>query len=324
MQRRQRGVALLTAIILVALATVLAVAIAFHSAMTARRGVSSFTIEQGLQFGGGAEVIAGYALVQDAKPRGGQQGPQRDNDGEAWTQPIPPTEVAPGITFEAVLRDESGKFNLNTLVNPLDRTPDRESLDIFKQLLAVLGIETRFADVMADFLDDDGIQLASGAEDSVYTSQKPPYRAPNAPITSVSELMAMPGFSREDYLKLAPNVSALPPMERRINVCFAPAAVLDALISHYSGSLSQEYTKSDPEQFAELNRGKCGTTADVVGKAVDGATERDALLKRIGEQSTYFRLHTWVTIGTTRFALYSLMERQGSQVRVVNRTFGTE
>ena len=48
------------------------------------------------------------------------------------------------------------------------------------------------------------------------------------------------------------------------------------------------------------------------------------LKRQIEEQSTYFRLHTWVTIGTTRFALYSLLERKGVGVVLIYRTFGTE
>jgi hypothetical protein len=43
-----------------------------------------------------------------------------------------------------------------------------------------------------------------------------------------------------------------------------------------------------------------------------------------GEQSSYFRLRTWVRIGTAQFALYSLMYRQGDMARPISRTFGTE
>ena len=323
----QRGVALLTAIILVALATVLAVAIAFHTAMTARRGASSFTVEQGLQFGGGAEIIAAYALVQDARSAGGRSpGPQTDHEGDIWTQPFPPTEVAPGITFEAVLTDESGKFNLNTLANidPNNGGADPESLGILEKLLTLLGMETRWAGVIADYVDRDTQQSTNGAEDGVYTSLRPPHRTPNAPITSVSELMAMPGFGRENYLKLLPHVTALPPEERRINVCFATGALLDALDSQFASSLNRTYVDMDPKAFAELKASSCPQMIDTLVGTNRPADRNQQLRARVADQSTYFRLHTWVTIGTTRFALYSLMERKGTVVRVVNRTFGTE
>lgn len=320
--RGQRGVALLTAIILVALATMLAVAIAFHTAMTARRGASSFTVEQGLQFGAGAEVVAGYALMQDLR-----QTPKIDRDGDEWTRPIPPTEVAPEITFEAVLTDESGKFNLNTLVDPATGETDANSLRLFEALLQQLGIEIKWAGMMADFIDPGPLQNANGAEDGVYTSLHPAHRAANTPITSVSELMSLPGFGRENYLRLLPHVTALPPEERAINVCFASAELLDALESAFTGSFTQSYTKRDAKEFADLKRGQCATLATTIQGTIpqDATPEAQRAWKdRTGNVSNYFRLHTWVTIGTTRFALYSLMARKVNQVRVVGRSFGTE
>ena len=53
--------------------------------------------------------------------------------------------------------------------------------------------------------------IPEGAEDSVYMGQTLPYRTANRYITSISELLALPGFGREhDYLKLAPYITALP------------------------------------------------------------------------------------------------------------------
>ncbi len=325
-RRRQSGVALLTAIILVALATILAVAIAFRTAMTARRGASSFTVEQGLQFGSGAEAIAAYALVEDAKPRAGQQ--LTDSEADQWTAGFAPTEVAPDVTFEALLTDESGKFNLNTLVNP-DGTTDADSVQLFEALLSQLGIETKWASMMADWIDADPAQNSSGAEDSVYTALRPPYRTPgmpsaSAPITSVSELMALNGFSRENYLKLLPHVTALPPEQYKINVCFASAILIDAIESNFNQSVMQTYSKMDPDVFASTRKSQCGALPGIIKADISNPKGKTDVEFRLASQSEYFRLHTWVTIGTTRFALYSLMERKAKPVRVVSRTFGTE
>ena len=57
-RRSQRGVALITAVLLVALATVLAVAIGSRSMQGARRSVANTSLEQGLQYGAGAEALA--------------------------------------------------------------------------------------------------------------------------------------------------------------------------------------------------------------------------------------------------------------------------
>ena len=43
---RQRGIALITAILLVALATIMAATIGYENAMTARRGTATFAFEQ--------------------------------------------------------------------------------------------------------------------------------------------------------------------------------------------------------------------------------------------------------------------------------------
>ena len=61
----QRGVALLAAILLVALGTILAAGIAFQSAMAARRGAASLSFDESVLVAQGAEALAAYALNQD-------------------------------------------------------------------------------------------------------------------------------------------------------------------------------------------------------------------------------------------------------------------
>jgi type II secretory pathway component PulK len=54
------------------------------------------------------------------------------------------------------------------------------------------------------------------------------------------------------------------------------------------------------------------------------AQQATSVVKRITDRSQYFRLRTYITIGTTRFTLYSLIQRDGGQIRPILRTFGTE
>ena len=63
-QASQRGVALMTAIVLVAIAAVLATAIAFSSTMAARRATTMFGADQSLLAAEGAEAMAAYVLKQ--------------------------------------------------------------------------------------------------------------------------------------------------------------------------------------------------------------------------------------------------------------------
>ena len=84
-----------------------------------------------------------------------------------------------------------------------------------------------------------------GAEDSVYMGQTPPYRTANRYITSTSELLALPGFGRDRYKRLAPYLSALP-YGTQLNVCTADPVVLDAF-----GPPGVNQYSADVEQFAK-------------------------------------------------------------------------
>ncbi|HTP38244.1 MAG TPA: type II secretion system minor pseudopilin GspK [Steroidobacteraceae bacterium] len=313
MKRRPRGIALLTAVILVALAAALATAIGFKSAMTARRAIGVFTVAQGLQFGAGAEAMAAYMLKQDVSNT-------QDTLADDWAMPYGPTELDAGVTLEANLEDQQSKFNLNNLYNPKDGSIDATSLEEFERLLTLLGLETKWATLLADWIDADGNpSYPDGAEDTVYLALSPAYRTPNMPITSVSELLALPGFGRDRYDKLAPYVAALPP-GTAINVCTAYGVVLDALTAG-----RQEFSLDEKKLKDERAMG-CFPTADQFKATLSETQLAGFQNTRIAEKTQYFRLRSWITIGTTEFTLYSLLHRdsQGGRVSLVLRTFGTE
>jgi general secretion pathway protein K len=310
---RQNGVALVTAVVLVALATIIAVAIGSRSALSARRSAGNFGYEQAVQFAAGAEALAAYALHEDRNAQ--------DSLADSWAKPFGPAEVAPGITLEAQLGDEQGKFNLNTLVNARGEA-DPDAVAVFTRLLELLQLETRWAPLLVDWIDADVLPGTEGGEDALYLSQHPPYRAANQPVTSVSELLQLPGFGLERYMKLAPHVTALPADASQVNVCMATPFVLDALAALGSGGArgSVEYSAMDARQFAEARGRGCFPGAAVLKSQLRPDAER-----RIGERSSYFRLRSFIGIGTARFALYSLLRREpDGQVRTVLRTLGTE
>jgi general secretion pathway protein K len=151
----------------------------------------------------------------------------------------------------------------------------------------------------------------------VYTSQSPPYRTGNWPMTSPSELMNMPGFGADRYRKIAPYVTALPTAVAKINVCTASGVVLDSLSENMNG----EYSGS-PEVL--VNGRKAGCFPDVATITNVIGTQAPAIATRFADTSTYFRLTTRVTLGTTEFTLYSLLWRStGGKVTPLLRTFGT-
>ena len=283
--------------------------------------------------GAGAEALAAYALKEDLRTRAASQTgappvATQDHPGETWTQTYGPVEIADDVALEAKLEDDSGKFNLNSLVNDKDE-PDLIARQVFERLLETLGLEARWAPLVIDFIDANTNATPNGGEDNAYTLQKPGYRAPNTWITSPSELLALPEFGRERYLKLLPHVTALPPEYWKINVCFATPELLDAIESVFDQKAIKQYANArdnDAESFRQSRSSGCFPPLSALGQGASTLEPamRSALQAGLVDQSTYFRLHTWISIGTTRFALYSLLRRENQQVVLVYRTFGTE
>jgi general secretion pathway protein K len=301
----------MSALILVALAAIVAVALFFEAAMSARRSLASFSMEQSLQLAQGAEALAAYALKEDTNPD--------DTPQDNWAQPYGPIEVAPEVVLEALLTDEQGRFNVNTLVKA-DGTPDENAVKIFRRLLELLELEPRWAMQVVDLIDPDTLPQTDGGEDGLYTAAHPPHRTGNLPLTTVSELAQLPGMTRAQFLRLAPHVTALPPSANTINVCMAQGIVLDALYAlSKTNPGNVEYSRLKPEELQENRKNGCFPKRSVLT-----ANEPD-MAAGTSERSNYFRLHSWIRIGTAQFALYSLMWRDGNgQVRPIARSFGTE
>jgi general secretion pathway protein K len=319
--RAQRGVAMIIALILVALATMLAAKIGFDSYVERRRTTGVLATEQALAFSMGAEAIAADALVRSL------QGNPNTTLADPWAQHVPPIPITPendpegepiGV-LEGGLEDLQGRFNLNNLArfDPATGKQDEEVLEEFQRLLMSLKLEPAWAQKVRDWLDaDDQPGIPDGAEDSVYMSLTPPSRAGNWPMVTPTELLAIPGFGPDRYRTLAPYVTALPTTLAKINICTASPYVLEMLGQNMSG----EFTDSD----AITTGRKAGCYPDKSTFTTILGVSAAKAGPNFGTTSEFFRLTTRVTLGTTQFTLYSLLDRgAGGKVTPVLRTFGS-
>lgn len=336
-RRRQGGVALLVAILLVALGTIIAAGMAYNNAMTARRAAATFSFDQALLAAEGAEALAAYGLQQQLKANAGYTSPD-----QPWAQPLPPTEVMPGVTLEASLEDLQGRFNINDLVLTDGNSPNTIAIQAFQRLLQMLNMDPKWADYIVDWIDKNTTPMfPDGAEDSVYMEMDPPYRTPNLPITSTSELLALPGFTRADFDKLAPFIVALP-IGVQINTCSAPGLVLDALAGHVQFSADPQFAKNradnggcfptpgDVTTAAGNVPGGGGTSNGLGGTGTTGGNgiggngnvTPQTLGSLLTEKSSWFRLTSYVTLGSAEFSVYTLLyQDQAGMARPVMRSF---
>jgi general secretion pathway protein K len=305
---RERGVALVTAIVLVAIATVLAVHVGTRAALDLRRTAGLVALDQGWHVALGAEAWAAEVLRDDDA--------DIDHLGEAWARPLPPLPVDGGEVRGAI-EDMQSRFNLNNLVDK-DGNTDEDAVAQFARLLAAVGADLRWARMMADWIDRDTIPDAEGAEDGTYLSQAPPYRTANGVIATTTELMALPGMTRDEFEKIRPYVAALP-RGKPINLCTAKAPVLTALIP---GG-----TDFGNEELLTANRrdGCFPRKTDIEGTLGRQSDTYQRLANKISETTDWFRAVTAVRIGTSEITLYSLIERNGETgIRTVLRSTGTE
>jgi general secretion pathway protein K len=315
---RQRGVALIMAVLIVALATMLAASVSFKGYLDQRRSANAFALDQGFEVALGGEAWAADSLRRDK-----QQSPKTDDFTEEWATPIPPIPIDNG-QFEGQLEDMQGRFNLNSLVMQGGQggqlIEDKAAIMRFERLLELLELETKWARIITDWIDTD-IQpgFPDGAEDPTYTGLSPPYRTANMPLTRASELLAITGFGLERYRKLDPFVTALP-IGTSINLCTASPELLDALVAG-----RRQFTLAR-DNTAETRKQRCFPTKQDYESGLSAEEKQELVTGKVIDQtSSYFRSTIWVTIGTTQFTLYSLLYRSGNNglVRPILRSHGT-
>ncbi len=301
---RNRGVALITAMLIAALASLVAANLAWDNALDVRRTMVLLNTEQAVQVALGAESWVIGILHDD------REDSETDHLGEIWAVQLPGLPIDGGDVI-GTIQDLQGRFNINNLIDENGEI-EKKSLERFRRLLEVLDIDPRFAGLAADWIDLNGdASFPDGAEDPIYTSIIPPYRSPNRSLTSASELAALEGMDRQIFKTLRPHITALPG-RTNINVNTATGAVLQSLGQNIStadveGLIADRESDGFPDiQTAFLSF----VTPDV--------------LNTLEDNTNFFQLKVVVRIDTVRITLYSLLQRgpQGS-VTPILRSLGT-
>jgi general secretion pathway protein K len=303
-RKSDRGVALITAMLISALATIVAANLAWDSALHVRRTTIILNHDQAMQVALGAESWVIGILHQD------KEDSQTDHLGEIWATDLPGLPVEGGEVFGSV-RDLQGRFNVNNLVDQNGEV-EEESREQFRRLLNARDIDPRFAGIAADWIDTDlDASFPDGAEDSIYTGMLPPYRAANQSLTSISELAAIEGMNKQTFDILKAHISALPG-RTSVNVNTATAAVLQ--------SLDENMSVSDVE--ALVAEREAGGFTDI--ETSFASLVAPDVLNRLEDSSQYFQLKVIVRIDTVLFTMYSLLQRNDrGDVTPILRSFGT-
>jgi general secretion pathway protein K len=298
---RQQGVALITALLVVALAVTAATAMATRLHVDVRRTANLLHGEQAYAYALSAESWAYVILRKDARDS------THDALDEDWATALPPISVEGGIVSGRIT-DLQGRFNVNNLLT-VGGQPDQVQIDYFKRLLTVLNLDPGLSSALLDWIDEDiNATYPGGAEDDAYLLLDPPYRAANRPMVSISELQLVEGFTAEVVAALAPHVTALTG-STAINVNTATPQVLLAL--------NENITEQDVERLI-TDREQAAFTDSAAFLAHDALAGLELAIPT-GVSSNWFQVLTDVRVGSGQARVESLLERDSGKLQVVSR-----
>ena len=310
--KQQQGIALITILVMVALATILAATIAKRQANTAENTAYLMRQNQSLLYAKSAEAFFSELLVDDANNAGAV-----DHLQENWAKPMPAFPVEDGFV-SGTLQDESGKFNLNSLVND-EGVPNPQAKLWFEKLLLRVGLPEKLSEAVIDWQDaDEEISGTMGAENSYYQGLPQGYLAANSKFHNVEELKLVRGFEDQKYLQIVDYVSALPASDSKVNVNTAPAmllASLDPKLDINAVEQALQKRQVNLEHFSNIN--DLWATEPFKQVSPDVQSQVNALL---GVQSNYFKAKIEVLLSERKRQFSSDLVRKDKTVYVVYRS----
>lgn len=301
----QRGVALITILLIVALLTAIVSRVGLSGQIWVRQVENGNALAQADLASRGTQFWIANVLEQD------------DNEYDAltdiWAFPLPPVPAGWGV-LSGRIEDMQSRFNLNNLVDEEGKL-DTLALQQFERLLQLLELNPGIAQSVADWIDPDGSPAGPwGAEDVYYISLDTPYLAANRPFEDTAELRLVRGIDITVWHKLEPFVSALPG-NVTINVNTASAEVLAAAVIEWeiSGQAlprAREWVGAAAQQPADDMK--------IFSDRMFGNEEQ--IPDGLGLDSGYFMAHTQINFDNVEYRLASLYRRDRGRATLLSQT----
>jgi general secretion pathway protein K len=240
----ERGIALITVMLVLAVVTVALVAMSSDRQMDIRRTENQLRSTQAWEYLHGLEAWAENQLLADFAKN------KFDAEADLWGKPLPRTPTPEG-SFEANIIELQGRINLNNLLLE-GKASDADSQRL-KRLFNSLDIKPELVDALLDWIDADmDIRYPNGAEDETYAKLSPPYRSANIPLSDLGELMRVQGFTLADYEKLLPYVYVAGGHEP-LNVNTTSAVVLRCLADDIKKNQAESIFRAHGKPFEKVD-----------------------------------------------------------------------
>ena len=307
----QRGIALLTILVMVALATILAATIAKRQTNTSENTGYLMRQDQSLLYAKSAEAFFSELLIQDS-----DNGGNIDHLQENWAKPMPAFPVEDGFVSGRLL-DESGKFNLNNLLKA-DGSVDDSARRWFEKLLQRVGLAAELSQAVIDWQDaDDETTGAMGAESNYYQGLDPSYLASNTKFHQVEELKLVRGFEGKNYDLIAPYVTALPEATK-ININTAAPLLLASIDPKIDVKTVEQELKAKQAELTYFNSVEDLWKLNAFS-GIEPQNKSDAAAW-LDNKSNYFTAQIEVVLSERKRQFTSAIMRKDKQVTVYSRS----
>jgi len=320
----ERGAALLTILLLVAVLAVLAAAVLERLTLATRLSANSAVLDQAHAYADGAAL-----LVQRRLDALIEREPGKLTLAGGWLGQPRPVAV-PGGSVTVTIHDGGNCFNLNSLVagrGEADLRQNPLAIAQFSALMEYLGVRPAQARLVAlaaaDWIDSDSVPVQGGAEDESYLAGDTPYRAANRMMADSSELRAVAGVTPDLYKLLHPWICALPvaePSALNVNTVMPEQAPLLAMLA--PGRLTLDMARS---MIAQRPRGGYDSTVTFWAMpAARGITPAMEAAQQARLMTGWFKAELEVDLGGTVMRQWALYDARSAPVRLVRMTWGDE
>ncbi|MCE9687839.1 type II secretion system minor pseudopilin GspK [Shewanella sp. AS16] len=325
MAAKQRGVALIVVLLIVAMVAIIATNITGRNQLSMRRTLNLAQYDQAYWYAMSSEELAKKVLKQDLDDAEGVVHRQ-----QYWALADVQFPAEHGI-ISGKISDMRACFNLNALsVASKEVENGQPKLPLaarqFKAMLVAMGMDDFAAEhlthTLKDYIDEDTTAGAFGAEDAEYESRDVPYRAANTLLNHRSELRAVLGFTQDIYLKLLPYVCVIPGDDRQllnVNTLEVEQAALLA------GMLENQISVGEAESIINQRPASGYEKAEAFFEAssLSGLKLDEQQKSSLVVDSQYFLLQAGAKVDDAVFRMESVLKRgKGNQMQVITRQFG--
>lgn len=327
MPQKQRGVALIIVLLIVALVSILATEMGARLQLQVKRAANIKDTNQAYWYAIGAEHYARKSIVTLLKESNGVI-----HLNQTWSEPF--MFPIDGGRIEAQLIDMQGCLNLNGLKDTtvtgnaggFGRSPElTERLAAFKRLIntsnpdvAAFTVDT-VTDSIADWLDADDNMSPSGAEDSEYEGRQFPYLAANNFMADKSELRLINGVEVTWLPDLLKNVCVVPADNQfilNVNTVNQEDTSILATMTGLTTSEASAVVSARPKDGFK-SKGEFLAVSQIKAKKL--STTQEAWFD---VTTQYFMLQTKVSYNSATFSMKTVFKVDKQSVTVVKRQFG--